>query len=347
MFTENEIEVVHFEHADQVEEVKQFLSRFQLSYEQDVEYTITVRQDGELVGTGSIAGEVLRNIAVDEQHQGSGLLSCIVTELIKEQVRRNRWHYFVFTKPCRTELFQGLGFTEIARFDPYVSLLETGIGSVASYCERVHEQVAHLKPERAAIVVNCNPFTKGHRALIEQASKENEAVIVFVVSEDCSIFPFVDRLKLVKEGVADLPNVAVVPGEKYMISATTFPAYFTREEDKVYVQTRLDLTLFATQIAPRLGITARYAGEEPFCQVTNSYNQAMLEILPAHGIHINIIDRAQIDGEVISASKVRSMMQNGVWNEIKKVVPENTYQYLVSADAKDVVEKVLVSTSRH
>jgi [citrate (pro-3S)-lyase] ligase len=141
------------------------------------------------------------------------------------------------------------------------------------------------------VVVNCNPFTKGHQALIRKAASENDGVIVFVVSEDKSLFPFEHRLKLVKAGVADLPNVAVVPAGNYIISSATFPTYFTREQDKVVAQTRLDIKLFADKIARSLGITARYIGEEPYCPVTNAYNQAMLDILPQYGIDIKVMAR--------------------------------------------------------
>ncbi len=36
-------------------------------------------------------------------------------------------------------------------------------------------------------------FTNGHRYLVETASKENDHVYVFVVSEDVSIFSFSER----------------------------------------------------------------------------------------------------------------------------------------------------------
>ncbi len=39
-------------------------------------------------------------------------------------------------------------------------------------------------------------------------------------------FHFLNAFKLVKAGVADLPNVIVVPGKEYMVSYATFPAYF-------------------------------------------------------------------------------------------------------------------------
>ncbi|MCX7781132.1 MAG: [citrate (pro-3S)-lyase] ligase, partial [Negativicutes bacterium] len=324
-----------------------FLAKFELSFDRNVEYTIAVRQDGRLIGTGSFAGEVLRNIAVDETIQGAGLTALILSELMQEQARRGRMHYFIFTKPSKAHLFANLGFTEIARAEPYVALLETGLGSVETYCDTVARQAAQLPAQRAAVVVNCNPFTKGHQALIRKAASENGGVIVFVVSEDKSLFPFEHRIKLVRAGVADLPNVAVVSAGKYIVSSATFPTYFTRDEDQVVAQTRLDITLFATQIARRLGITARYIGEEPYCSVTGAYNAAMLDIFPQHGIEIVVMKRIEADGEIISASKVRDMIRQGDWAGIQKAVPATTYNYLLSPEAQEVLAKIRSSHSRH
>ena len=40
----------------------------------------------------------------------------------------------------------------------------------------------------AAIVMNANPFALGHQYLIEKASKENDILHLFIVSEDKSIY---------------------------------------------------------------------------------------------------------------------------------------------------------------
>ena len=347
MFSGYETEFVDLRNAGAVEEIRRFLANFDLTFEADVEYTIALRSDGKLIGTGSLAGEVLRNIAVDETLQGAGLTATIVSQLMQEAARRGRLHYFIFTRPGKAHLFAALGFQEIVRVEPYVALLETGIGSIDDYCRGIQQKIAHLPEERAAVVVNCNPFTRGHRALIERAARENGAVIVFVVSEDRSLFPFADRLKLVREGVADLKNVAVFPAGSYIISAATFPTYFTRDKDQVVAQTRLDIEVFATRIAPPLGIKVRYIGEEPYCQVTNAYNEAMLDILPAHGIAVRVIRRVGLDGDIISASKVRDMIRGNDWAGIERVVPASTYRYLISDEAKEIVKKIRESDSRH
>jgi [citrate (pro-3S)-lyase] ligase len=245
-------------------------------------------------------------------------------------------------------MFEGLGFKEIARAEPYAALLESGMDSVANFCRRINEQGKSLpQDKRAALVVNCNPFTLGHSALIQKAAYENEAVIVFIVSEDRSLFPFDVRVRLVKEGLADLKNVLVVAGGDYIISQATFPGYFTRGEDTVAAQTQLDAMLFATKIAPALGIKTRYVGEEPYCPVTRTYNKALEEILPRYGIELKIIRRLEVDGDIISASKVRDMLRQDDWEGIKKAVPENTYNFLTSDEAQMIIGRIKQSQSRH
>lgn len=342
------VEHVNLARDRNVAELKQFLARFDLRFESDADFTVAVRdQDGTLVGTGSSKGEVLRNIAVDETIQGEGLTASILSTLMQEMARRDVLHYFIFTRPAKSFLFENLGFNEIARADPYAALLESGIGSVASYCEGVAKEAERLPERRAGLVINGNPFTLGHRALIEKAASECPGVIVFVVSEDRSLFPFEDRLRLIRDGVADLPNVAVVPGGKYIISAATFPTYFTREEDQVKAQTRLDITLFARQIAPRLGIIARYVGEEPYCAVTEEYNTAMREILPGEGIAVHVVPRVAVAGETVSASTVRDLIRTGDWDRLERLVPPVTMAYLRSEENRTILDTIRSSDTRH
>ena len=346
--TEFHIEHVNLSRERNVHEIKRFLERFDLNFDTDVDFTVAVRDgEGTLVGTGSSRGEVLRNIAVDENIQGAGLTSSILSALIQNLSRKNVLHYFIFTRPEKAFLFVNLGFAEIARAEPYASLLESGLGSVAAYCESIAGETARLPQKRAAVVMNANPFTKGHRALVEQAAAEYPGVVVFVVSEDKSLFPFADRMRLIKEGVSDLANVAVVPGGKYIISAATFPTYFTRERDRVKAQTRLDIALFASQIAPKLGIAARYIGEEPYCPVTAEYNEAMIEILVPAGVSVHVAPRIPVNHEMVSASKVREAIRIDDWKTVEMMVPPTTFVYLRSEEKKDILENIRSSNSRH
>jgi [citrate (pro-3S)-lyase] ligase len=298
VFDNLDIEVVNLNRAEKIGEVRNFLAKFELTYEDNLEYTILLRLDGIIIGTGSFKDEVLRNIAIEKMYQGLGLTSIILTKLIQEQARRGRMHYFIFTKPEKASSFVREGFLEIVRAEPYVALLETGLGSVREYCDSVNTEVSHLKGNRAALVLKCDPFTKGHRAFIQKAASENEAVIVFVVNDAQSLLPLTDRLKMVKEGVLDLANVAVVAGDKY-ISQDMFPTYFLHSGDHQLAQARLDITLFAEQIAPRLDISCRYIGEEPCCAVSSVYHQSMLDIFPKYSLALKVIKAIEFSGNVV------------------------------------------------
>lgn len=337
---------VNLNSAKEVAKISDFLSRFQLRFDTLPDYTVSLIREERIIGTGSLAGDVLRNIAVDSQLQGEGLLATIVTELTREAAARGIFHHFIYTKPSAATLFAALGFEEIARTE-LAAVLEGGMGSITKYLENLKKETAHLPQEnRAALVVNCNPFTKGHQAVIAKAAEAHN-VIVFVVSEDRSLFPFSDRLRLVKSGVSHLPNVAVVTGGKYIISAATFPAYFTREEDIVVAQTRLDATVFASRIAPALNIKTRFVGEEPYCAVTATYNQALAEVLPAYGMSLQIIPRIEALGSIISASKVREAIKTGDRALLESMLPATTLEYLDSESAVPVIAKIKAATSRH
>ena len=80
-----------------------------------------------------------------------------------------------------------------------------------------------------AAVVNANPFTRGHRYLVEEARKRCGLLYLVVVETDRSLFPFADRIELVRANTRDLPGVRVVRSGDYAVSAATFPTYFLRD----------------------------------------------------------------------------------------------------------------------
>ena len=127
-----------------------------------------------------------------------------------------------------------------------------------------------------AVVMNANPFTLGHRYLVEQSAAQCDWLHVFVVREDVSFFPYADRYPLVKQGVEGIERVTVHEGSAYMVSRATFSAYFFKEKGIVGdCFTAIDLLMFRNYIAPALGITHRFVGTEPFCATTRKYNEDM------------------------------------------------------------------------
>ena len=193
------------------------------------------------------------------------------------------------------------------------------------------------------IVMNCNPFTLGHRYLIEQAAKQVERLYVMVVREDCSLFAYTERKAMVEQGVADIENVSVIDGSEYAISRATFPTYFLKRlDDAADTQMLLDLDLFRRHIAPALGATVRFVGTEPTDQLTRRYNQLMHEALK----DVREINRLEKDGNAVSASRVRKAMEEGDMNTIRQLVPPTTLPYIIAHLATQALQAELDTTPK-
>ena len=188
--------------------------------------------------------------------------------------------------------------------------------------------------------MNANPFTLGHQWLVEQAAARCDLLHLFVVTEDASLVPFPVRYRLVQEGVAHLPNVMVHQTGSYMISSSTFPSYFIKDDgDVIQAQARLDLQIFL-RIAAALGISARFVGEEPFSQVTAVYNRIMKEELEKSGLSCVILPRKAQGDAPISASAVRRLIHSGALEAIRPLVPESTYRFFLSPEGEPVVQAI-------
>ena len=199
-----------------------------------------------------------------------------------------------------------------------------------TYIDRYFTDFNPLSYEKiGSIVMNCNPFTYGHRYLIEQALERVDFLIIFVVEEDESLFSFDERFAMVCSGTKDLDNVLIVPSGPFILSKVTFPEYFIKEADEDIVKNvENDITFFAERIAPHLNISYRFVGEEPEDMVTNEYNLAMKKILPKNGIRLIEIPRKECYGRYISASSVRKCLENNDINSLNDLVPESTKRIL-------------------
>ena len=213
-----------------------------------------------------------------------------------------------------------------------------------SYLNTSTPQHLNTTPPRGGVVVmNCNPFTLGHRYLIEQAAKQVERLYVMVVKEDCSLFAYTERKAMVEQGVADIENVSVIDGSDYAISRATFPTYFLKRlDDAADTQMLLDLDLFRRHIAPALGATVRFVGTEPTDQLTRRYNQLMHETLK----DVREINRLEKDGNAVSASRVRKAMEEGDINTIRQLVPPTTLPYIIAHLATQALQAELDTTPK-
>jgi [citrate (pro-3S)-lyase] ligase len=325
---------------NEIYKINQFLESLGLCLDMDVEYTVGAMLESEIIGTCSFSGKVLKCFAISEEHQGQGIAAKLITHLTNELFDRGVYETFIFTPPRNLEIFNSLGYATV-HATREVALLEGGLSNVRKYVRNMFENSGLGDGEKAAIVMNCNPFTLGHRFIIEKVARENPEVIIFIVEENRSVFPFEVRFNLVKRGVEDLNNVHVLPGGNYIISSNTFPNYFLKKEDeRLSAYTKLDAGIFGKYIAPEFNIKVRCIGTEPFDRVTAMYNTAILEELPKVGINVKLIDRLESIGIAVSASEVRRLIKLEDWGNIKRIVPDTTYEFLISDAARSILNVI-------
>ena len=313
--------------ARHLPELKAFLLKCGLRYDENVSYTACLMEDDSIIATASLDGCTIKCVAVDPAHQGEDLTARLITDIRAEANRRGIHHLMLYTKPRNKILFRDLGFYPIIESGD-VLMMENRRTGIQDYLASVH---CDAHGTIGCAVQHCDPFTLGHRHIIETAARECDFVYVFILSEDRGMFPAADRIQIVREGTRDLPNVRVCETGPYMISSATFPTYFLRESinaDDVRCET--DVRLFGKIIAPALGIARRYVGTEPLDPVTNRYNQLLARDLPEYGVELRMIDRIAAGNRIISARTVRQHVRAGEIEGVRDMLPDTTWRYLTA-----------------
>lgn len=363
----------------QRQRIEAFLKRNGLRFDDMHYYAAVTDDDGEMIAGGGLKGNVIKCVAVDDAHKGEAIANTLISHLIAHANEEGHSNVMLFTKPKNRQLFESLSFRLLAEA-PEAVLMETGIGGLGDTVEalkKIKEEgevckennqeckkeektnlnittPQHLNPSapqplttttprRGVVVMNSNPFTLGHRYLIEQAAKQVERLFVMVVREDCSLFAYAERKAMVEQGVAHLKNVTVIDGSEYAISQATFPTYFLKRlDDAADTQMLLDLDLFRRHIAPALGATVRFVGTEPTDRLTRRYNQLMHEVLA----DVREIARLEKEGNAVSASRVRKDMEQGDMSTIRQLVPPTTLPYIIAHLATQALQAELDTTPK-
>ena len=326
--------------------VERFLADSGLRLE-DVDYYAAVTDDdGNIIAGGGLQGNIIKCIAVGEAARETGLSNKLISHLIGMANQQGADSVKVYTKPDNRTVFESMGFKIIASA-PKAILMENGMKGIGAYTDYLRRIRGERPDGAAAIVMNANPFTLGHRYLVEKASETASTLYVIAVKEDRSAFSYQERLEMIQAGCKGLNNVVVVEGSNYAISELTFPTYFLKQvTDATDTHITLDLDLFARHIAPALGVKTRYVGSEPIDELTARYNQLMQELLPGLGITVNTIDRLMLDGEAVSASRVRQALANGFLSHASAFVPQSTEPYLIAHLACNALRFELATTPK-
>ncbi len=339
--------------------VEQFLEANQLRLDEVDYYAVVTHPDNdEILAGGGLQGDIVKCIAVGEQLRDEHISNRLISHLISEASQRGHQSVKVFTKPQNRQIFESFGFRLVGEA-PLAILMENGQG-IERYVELLKNcQLSTVNSQlpTGVIVMNANPFTRGHLYLIEEAARQVEHLFVIPVKEDKSLFPYVERkamieaaIKLIESKSPSLSgegrggaSITLCDGSDYAISAATFPTYFLKRlDDAADTQMLLDLDIFKRHLAPALGATIRFVGSEPDDALTCHYNELMREMLP----EVREIERMQENGEVVSASKVRKALENGDFQRAAALVPPTTIPYLLAHLATDALQQELATTPK-
>lgn len=289
---------------------------------------VTAVGDDQILAGGGLDKDIIKCIAVSDTLRDEGISATLVSHLMSIAMSRQYEAVKVFTKPSNQKIFESLGFHLLAEA-PKAVLLENGLSGWLTY-ERYLKSLRR-EGKSGLIVMNANPFTRGHRFLISQAARQVDTLFIIPVKEDRSEFSYAERKAMLEAGCSDLENVIVCEGSDYSISAATFPTYFLKELDEAATtQMSLDLSLFAKRIAPALGAKIRFVGSEPLDAMTQRYNELMHELLPLEGISVVEIARLSEEDRAISASAVRAALDEGKFSKAAPKAFPTTIPYLLA-----------------
>lgn len=321
-----------YSHIDGKRELawRKMLQKACLTAENIPEKTAFICDGGEIVATASRDGSVLKYFAVDDAHKGEDLAAKLVSALRADAFDAGIEHLFIYTLPEKQRYFENLFFYPVTS-TKNVALLENKKNGITEFLNSFNIEISG--DNVGAAVMNCDPFTLGHRYLIETAAKACDELIVFVLSEENGLLCARDRFALVCAACADIANVKVVQSGPYLLSRATFPTYFIADRDSApAVQCELDVKIFTEFFAKKFNIKKRFVGSELLSAATAKYNEILAKNLPEAGIELCEIPRKEYYGEPISASSVRKAVCEGKIDSIKDIVPPETYRFLKSRE---------------
>lgn len=315
----------------ELDDVKNLLNQNDLSFDDNVTQTVGIYDHDIMVATGSLDSNVIKMIAVDQNHQGENLTALILSHLMSILNERGIQKYFLFTTPKNKTFFLNFNFSIIYENESIV-MMENKFDNIVERLTRMKQSLNLVRGTTAAIVMNCNPVTLGHLYLIEKCASQNDNVLIFLVEENKSVFPYEIRLDLLKKSTKHLQNVHILPSTPYIISTATFPTYFIKEKsERSLTYMNLDISIFQKYFIPIFSIDFRYVGSEPLDPATNAYNETMKKILKNK---IVVIDRLRNRQDVVSASLIRKLAKEKKYDLIKQYTPHATYKFLKSKQGK-------------
>ncbi len=345
MYSDYEIREIPTGYAPARKAVEAFLQSHGLTLDR-IDYYAAVYPAGtdRIVAAGGLLRDAIRCIATDSQERDEHLAGRLVSHLMTIVRRRGYPTVKVFTKPENRAIFESMAFKTIAE--------TAGVAFMENSQQPLHDYLDSLRRLRrggssGVIVMNCNPFTLGHRYLVSRAAREVDNLYIIPLLDSAGGFTYDERREMMLRGTRDIANVTVCSGSAYSISRATFPTYFIkRPDDATDSQIAIDLEVFARYIAPALGATVRFVGTEPIDPLTRRYNEVMLRTLPARGIRVRVVERLEEGGKPVSASATRAMIAANRMHAAMEQVPPTTRPFIMAKFATDALRHELDTTPK-
>ena len=223
--------------------------------------------------------------------------------------------------------------------EQYLTLIGEGSSGLEKWEQNLKASIGQAEG-RSCVILNANPFTTGQRYLVQLACSRSTEVLVFVIQgrpeagakgnhENTGIeFPFENRLKMAKDGLSDLPHVAVLPSGPYLISRSDFPKGFLSQNlGSVPAHAILD-SMVLCHICCSLGIKAIYAGDEPRDELSEIHLNALRQECRNNNILLKVAERKRVGEKYITSSLARQAIADKNFEELKETVAEPTLSYL-------------------
>lgn len=230
-------------------------------------------------------------------------------------------------------------------FDTYLDLIADGKDGLEKWEEQMKNLIMGLGLDMtrpSAIVINANPFTTGHRYLVELAAKRSTTVLVFVIEgkpesgsmgnhENTGIeFSFQERFNMTQACLMDIGNVTVLPSGPYIISRNDYPTAFLKEKlSNASAHAILDSQVFC-HICKALGIKMAFAGDEPRDELSEIHLNALRKECAKEGITLRVAERKRLEDKYISSALARIAIAHGDIDTLGAILPGPVYNQVTS-----------------
>ncbi|MBR4734975.1 MAG: triphosphoribosyl-dephospho-CoA synthase [Bacteroidales bacterium] len=271
MLDHGSIQELPLSHPHFRKQVEAFLLENGLRMESLDHYYAWTAPDGSIIAGAGIKADVIKCVAVASSARSEGCMLPLLSRVVSDAAAAGILNLKVFTKPENLQIFESIGFHEIARA-PKAVLMENGKG-LERYCEylsgicKANGALRHARPRpgiSGVIVMNANPFTLGHKYLIEKALEQVDHLYIIPVKEDVSAFPYSERLAMIRSGVMpgsgspvmpDSDRASALPASSLMPDSDRASAHLSSEQK--YFSGRCPKNHFSSDIASPTHADAR------------------------------------------------------------------------------------------